>query len=159
MKDRPPCPNPECVEPHVIGNGSNGGKARYVCRGCGRYFGATEGTPMYHLHTPVQDVVHALLVVMRRGSLRAAEDITHHKYETIGIWLRRAAAHAEALTAVLVQELHLTTVEIDEFWSFVRKKTASLGKPMPESDGGASSRIAPVGSLLPRRLEESAMDW
>jgi hypothetical protein len=29
---------------------------------------------------------------------------------------------AEALTAVLVHDLHLTEVEVDEFWSFVRKK-------------------------------------
>jgi hypothetical protein len=61
---------------------------------------------------------------MRRGSLRAAEEITAHKYETIGQWLRRASEHAEALTAILTQDLHLSTVEIDEFWSFVRKKGA-----------------------------------
>jgi hypothetical protein len=62
------------------------------------------------------------LVVLRRGSLRAAEEITGHKYETIGQWLRRAGGHAEALTAVLVQDRHLTEGEVDEFWSFVRKK-------------------------------------
>jgi len=26
------------------------------------------------------------------------------------------------LTTILTQDLHLSTVEIDEFWSFVRKK-------------------------------------
>ena len=77
---------------------------------------------MYHLHTPVPEVAQALLVVMRRGSLRAAEDITGHSVEAISLWLRRAAQHADAWTAVLVHDLHLTTVEIDEFWSFVRKK-------------------------------------
>jgi hypothetical protein len=62
------------------------------------------------------------LIVMRRGSLRAAEEITGHKYETIGHWVRWAAQHAEAWRAVLVQELHLSTVEIDECWSFVRRR-------------------------------------
>jgi hypothetical protein len=69
---------------------------------------------MYRLHTPAAEVAQALLIVMRRGSLRAAEEITGHKYETIGVWLRRACEHAEALTAVLTQDLHLSTVEIDE---------------------------------------------
>ena len=78
---------------------------------------------MYRLHTSASEVAHALLIVMRRGSLRAAEEITGHKYETIGQWLRRASEHAEALTAILTRDLHLSTVEIDEFWSFVRKKT------------------------------------
>ena len=30
----------------------------------------------------------------------AAEEITGHKYETIGEWLRRASEHAEALTSI-----------------------------------------------------------
>jgi len=55
------------------------------------FFGETEGTPMYRLHMPVAEVAQALLVVMRRGNLRAAEEITGHKYETIGQWLRRAS--------------------------------------------------------------------
>jgi hypothetical protein len=77
-----------------------------------------------HLKTPVEEVARTLLVVMRRGSLRAAEDVTGHKYETIGQWLRRAGRHAETVTAALVHGLHLSEVEVDEFWSFVRKKGA-----------------------------------
>jgi hypothetical protein len=80
---------------------------------------------MYRLRTPPQEVGRALLVVMRRGSLRAAEEITGHKYETIGRWLRLAAEHAEALTEVLVHDLELSALEIDEFWSFVRRRSAT----------------------------------
>ncbi len=46
---------------------------------------------MYRLHTPVAEVAQALLIVMRWGSLRAAEEIAGHKDETIGEWLRRAS--------------------------------------------------------------------
>ena len=46
---------------------------------------------MYRLHTSAAEVAQALLGVMRRGSLRAAEEITGHTYETIGAWLRRAS--------------------------------------------------------------------
>ena len=83
----PACPNPACEQPHVIRNGSSNGRRRYHCRGCDRFFGETAGTPMYRLHTPAAEVAQALLVVMRRGSLRAAEEITGHKYVAI---LRRA---------------------------------------------------------------------
>jgi hypothetical protein len=111
---------------------------------------------MYRLHTPAAEVAQALLIVMRRGSLRAAEEITGHKYETIGQWLRRAGEHADALTAILTQDLHLSTVEIDEFWSFVRKKTGSLTRPMPENVGDALSKIAPAASSPPVLLDASA---
>ena len=92
---------------------------------------------MYGLKTPVGDVAQALLVVMRRGSLRAAEEITGHKYETISMWLKRAAEHAEALTEVLASDLHLSQVEIDEFWSFVHKKKGSVNSLTRESAGAA----------------------
>jgi transposase-like protein len=122
---KPPGPNPECSAPHVVRNGTLGGRQRYHCKGCGAWFGETHGTPMYRLHTSPDEVGRALLVVMRRGSLRAAEEITGHKYETIGRWLRLAAEHAEALTEVLVHDLELSTLEVDEFWSFVRRRSAT----------------------------------
>jgi transposase-like protein len=82
----PLCPNPNCRESHVVRNGSHRGRQRYHCRACKTYFGETEGTPMYGLKTPAAEVAQALLVVMRRGSLRAAEEITGHTYETISVW-------------------------------------------------------------------------
>ena len=122
---RRPCPNPACAAPHVVRNGTLNGRQRYHCRGCGAWFGETHGTPLYRLHTPPEEIARALLVALRRGSLRAAEEVTGHKYETISHWLQLAAAHAEALTDVLVHDLHLSTLEVDEFWSFVRRRRAT----------------------------------
>ena len=67
---------------------------------------------------------------MRRGSLRAAEEITGHNDETISHWLRLAARHAEALTPVLVHDLRLSTLAVDEFWSVVRSRTAPGHRPL-----------------------------
>src|SRR5437763_16200236 len=133
----PSCPNPKCRESQVVRNGSHRGRQRYHCRACQTYFGETRGTPMYGLKTAAAEVAQALLVVMRRGSLRAAEEITGHKYETISVWLKRAATHAEALTSVLASDLHLSQVEIDEFWSFVQKKRGQLTSRTKENAGAA----------------------
>ena len=106
----------------------------------GAWYGETHGTPMYRLRTPPEEVGRVLLVVMRRGSLRAAEEITGHKYETIGRWLRLAAEHAEALTEVLVHDLELSALEVDEFWSFVRRRSAtSRRKTRP--DGASAGAV------------------
>lgn len=138
----PPCPNPNCRESHVVRNGSHRGRQRYCCRTCKTYFGETQGTPMYGLKTEASEVAQALLIVMRRGSLRAAEEITGHKYETISVWLKRAASHAAAITEVLAHDLHLSQVEIDEFWSFVQKKRAQLSSRTRGSDGASGARPA-----------------
>ncbi len=122
---RRPCPNPACATPHVVRNGSIKGRQRYHCRGCGAWFGETHGTPLYRLRPPPEEIARALLVALRRGSLRAAEEITGHKCETISHWLQLAAEHAEALTGVLVHDLRLSTLEIDELWSFVNRRRAT----------------------------------
>jgi transposase-like protein len=137
QKSLPSCPNPSCAQAQVVRNGSLRGRQRYLCKTCHTFFGETQGTPMYGLKTPAAEVAQALLIVMRRGSLRAAEEITGHKYETIGVWLKRAAAHAEALTAVLASDLHLSAVEIDEFWSFVGKKKSATSSRTKGSVGDA----------------------
>src|SRR5947199_875735 len=144
QRSQPPCPNPTCSESHVVRNGSHRGRQRYCCRTCKTYFGDTHGTPMYGLKTSAAEVAQALLIVMRRGSLRAAEEITGHKYETISVWLKRAASHAAAITEVLANDLHLSQVEIDEFWSFVQKKREQLSRRPKESVGAAWSKTATV---------------
>jgi len=133
--DNPSCPR--CGATHVILNGHKDGRQRWVCRECGRSFGPTFGTAMYRLRTPATEVARSLLVVMRRGSLCAAEEITGHKYETIGRWLRAAAQQAEVITEVLVRDLHLTEVEVDAFWSFVKKSVQMLERGRARRQGWA----------------------
>ena len=153
-KQSEPCPH--CGGTSVWSNGSSRNHRRWKCADCRKSFGTTIGTPMYRLRTPPEEIAKALLVVMRRGSLRAAEEITGHKYETVGDWLLTAGAHAEVLTRVLVKELELDEVEVDAFWSFVGNAIAALrrgqvrhrGWAVPSSVGqreGAGSRSAARG--------------
>jgi transposase-like protein len=124
VQDSEPCRH--CGGTSVRRNGLNRGKQRWACRDCEKTFGATLGTALYGVHTPVQEIARTLLIVMRRGSLRAAEEISGHKWETIKGWLLRASAHAEALSETLVKDLELDEVEVDAFWSFVGNAIQAL---------------------------------
>ncbi len=133
---------PRCGHTATVRKGHSEGRQRWSCGGCQRSFGATPHTPLYRLRTPVAEVAQALVVVLRRGSLAAAEEVTGHKYETIGRWLRQAAAHAAVLTDVLAHDLHLTEVEVDEFWSFVHHKGGRRMRPTSQSMPAASAGAA-----------------
>ena len=61
----PPCPNPDCRASHVVRNGSHRGRQRYCCQSCKTYFGETQGTPMYNLKTPTQEVAHAMVHALK----------------------------------------------------------------------------------------------
>jgi transposase-like protein len=123
-KQSDPCPH--CGSTSVWSNGSSRERRRWKCGDCRKSFGTTIGTPMYRLRTPAGEIGKALLVVMRRGSLRGAEEITGHKGETVGDWLLLAGKHAEALTEALVKDLELDEVEVDAFWSFVGNAVRAL---------------------------------
>ena len=42
--------------------------------------------------------------------------------DTVCRWLEKASQHVEAVSRYLMVNLHFEEVQLDEFWSFVRKK-------------------------------------
>jgi len=42
--------------------------------------------------------------------------------DTVSAWLYRASQHVEAVSRYLMVNLHFEAVQLDEFWSFVKKK-------------------------------------
>src|SRR5713226_4182991 len=119
----PPCAR--CAAAETVSKGREKGRQRWRCLACGRSFADTLGTPLYRLKTDVAEIVRALQVVLHRGSLRAAEEQTGHNYETIATWIRRIGEHTDAVTDLLVRDVHLSEVELDELWSFVGQKGGS----------------------------------
>lgn len=113
---------PRCGETACVRYGTRKGAQRWRCPSCRRTWNDLLGTPLFHLHTPLPEIVRTIRIVMARGSLRAAEELTGHNYDTIAVWIRRLGEHAEAVSDVLVRDLDLSEVEVDEFWSFVGKK-------------------------------------
>ncbi len=113
---------PRCGGTACVRYGTRKGAQRWRCPRCRRTWNGLLGTPLFHLHTPLSEIVRTFRIVMARGSLRAAEEPTGHNHDTIAIWIKRLGEHAAAVTEVLVRDLALSEVEVDEFWSFVGKK-------------------------------------
>jgi hypothetical protein len=102
---------------------------------------------MYRLRTPAEEIARTLLIVLRRGSLSATEEITGHKQETISKWLRLAGEHAEALTHALVHDLKVEEAEVDAFWSFVGNAVRALQTGQVRHKQWASRQsLAPAGA-------------
>jgi transposase-like protein len=130
--DRIACPNKRCRHFGLLGQGNLKGNGRYhtqsgwvrkfVCHSCDGVFCDRTGTAFYDLRTPEDRVLLALQLVLRGMSLRAVAGALEAKLDTVRFWLTQAAAHAEEVNAALLKQVHVERVELDELWTFVRKK-------------------------------------
>ena len=136
------CPHEACSSygvfgPHpehdIVGNGtyttSHGEKRQlYLCNVCKRSFSETAGTPFSGLKTPMRTVCIALNELAEGLGVRAVARIHGVEPDTVLDWLRKAGQHCEAVSAYMMQELELSQVQLDELWTFVRKKEKMLSE-------------------------------
>jgi len=54
--------------------------------------------------------------------LRATARVKGIKTDRLSAWLREAAAHAQQVEQVLLQDYELSASQIDALWTFVRRK-------------------------------------
>ena len=123
--------NKPCTE-SIVSNGTystrSGRVRKYICRACGAVFCEREGTAFYDIRSPEDKVVLALKLILHGLSLRGVSSVLGVKLDTLRLWLARSAQHAHQVNELLVKEIKVNRVELDELWSFVRKKTSAPGR-------------------------------
>jgi len=98
----------------------------YRCNVCGQPFSETAGTPFADLKTPVQTVCTALQELAEGLGVRAVARLRGVQPDTVLEWLKKAGQHCQLLSEYMMRELHVTQVQLDELWTFVRKKERML---------------------------------
>lgn len=98
-------------------------KGQVYCNVCGNRWVLTKGTMFFGLRTPIDKVVNVLLCLTRGMGLNNTCRQEKVTADSILSWISKAAQHANEFTQYMQQEMHLEQVQIDEFWSFIRKKT------------------------------------
>lgn len=126
------CPNDSCSDigktgrGNVIGNGTyqtKSGKVRkYICKSCGKVFCDRTNTAFFDLRTKDEKILIALRMIIKGISIRSSAEILGVKRDTVRGWLSKAAEHSEEVNKVLLKDLNLSRVELDELWTFVKKK-------------------------------------
>jgi IS1 family transposase len=95
---------------------------------CGQPFSETAGTPFFGLKTPLKTVCLALNELVEGLGVRAVARIHHVEPDTVLDWLRKAGKHCQQVSEYMMQELELSQVQLDELWTFVRKKERKLSE-------------------------------
>lgn len=116
---------------HIVGNGTyrtvHGEKRQLLlCRVCNHSFSETAGTVLFGLKHPTHTVCVALQELAEGLGVRAVARIHGVEPDTVLDWLRKAGQHSERLSEYLMRDLAIDQVQLDELWTFVRKKERML---------------------------------
>lgn len=136
------CPNVDCpkygqTEDHrIIQFGkSRQGKQRYRCQCCGETFNENYGTLFYRKRTPEKDIMETLALLAEGNRVSSLSRTKGFKEDTMVGWLREAGAHAEAVSAALLDDYAVGPSQIDGLWSYVGHKGAKNNRPETETEG------------------------
>lgn len=138
-----PCPNPDCSHYRLMHRGNMSAVSPYItqsgkrrifrCSKCERPFSETRDTVFFDLRTPEEKVIMALKMLLVKVALGDIGFVLGVTEETVLEWLRRAAQKAHEINAHLLRDLPVTQVQLDEMWSFIRRKHAQQVGPDGES--------------------------
>jgi transposase-like protein len=128
------CPYDECsnygkvgVDNQIIASGCYGKHQTQLlkCKVCRRTFSARRGTPLFELKTDEKTFYDVIACLAEGNGIRATGRIKNIDKDTVASWLKKASQHVEAVSRYLMVNLHFEAVQLDEFWSFVKKKKRS----------------------------------
>jgi hypothetical protein len=124
------CDNPNCTCFEQIGLGNictlSQKNNQVYCNKCKNRWVLSKNTFFYDLRTDDKVILRVLTDLSEGKSHRAIYRTDKVSLETQKRWIERAAEHVAPISAYLEREMHLTRVQIDEFWSFIYKKKGSL---------------------------------
>lgn len=106
---------PRCGSISVIENGRKSGRQRYFCKDCGKTFGDTHGTMLYHSKLSLDKWKDLLHMTMYNQSLRTIRDDLHISIGTA--WYNRHKACELLLQLECTQDSFPSITEGDEYYT------------------------------------------
>lgn len=137
--DQQICLNENCLDyrkkntGHITKKGFNEkGNQMYKCKTCGVRFPESKGTVFYNRHLTEEQIILICKLLVEKNGIRAIERIMDIHRDTISNLIDDLAKHAREVTDFLITNVGLSHIEVDEMWSFVKKKKRKLTKEMLE---------------------------
>ena len=130
LKSNQYCDNPECESCNKVGidniRTNSRLKGQVYCNICNNRWVVTKGTIFFGLRTPMDKVIKVLLCLCRGMGLNNTCRQEKVTADSVLSWISKASGHVNEFTEYMQQEMNLEQVQIDEFWSFIRKKRKTL---------------------------------
>ena len=127
------CRNPNCVsygratsQASLRPFGNHRRAPRLQCSQCGRLVWARSGTAYAGIRTPEATYRLGAKLLAEGLAIRATGRILEVDKDTVCQWVPRLGQHCLRVMAFFFRNLHITECQLDELWTFVRKKEGHL---------------------------------
>lgn len=141
------CPNEQCKDYGLRRQGNIAVRGKYgkdksrdllYCRTCGKRFAATQASALFGLHLPPETIRQIIHHAAEGVGVRATARLLELDKDTVNRVILRAGEHCTQVLSGLLTSLELTETQLDELWTFVKKRkvlaasktsNASTGEP------------------------------
>jgi transposase-like protein len=142
------CQNKNCLYylkergKNIVMRGKNtAGHQRYFCFNCNHYLVETKGTPLYQKKLSERKIKAICKELVEKKGIRAVERTLNVHRDTISKLLSDLADHALSMTNYMVHDLNLSTYEVDELLTFIKKTKKNLSPSAISSLNQAKQRL------------------
>jgi hypothetical protein len=127
LKSHQYCDKENCEKYEVVGGDNLRIKTRkngqIYCNSCkSAPFSVRRGTMLYCLHTDINIVIDCLLRLSGGVGSNELSRQTGITTDSLRNWTVLASLQMEQFSSYMQANMHLEQVQIDEFWSYVKKK-------------------------------------
>ena len=145
------CPNERCKDYGLRSQGNIAVRGKYgkdksrdllYCRTCGKRFASTQASALFGLHLPPEKIRQIIHHAAEGVGVRATARLLELDKDTVNRVILRAGEHCANVLSGLLTSLELTEVQLDELWTFVKKRKvlAAPKTSKASTDGHGSGR-------------------
>ena len=102
--------------------GSGETKQMLKCKVCGERFSETHSTIFAGIHYSDATIISIIRCIAEGNGIRATSRILNLSKDRVNHIVLIAGRYSEMILSNLLHSLHLNECQLDELWSFVRKK-------------------------------------
>ena len=116
--------------------GKDRDKDLLYCRTCGKRFASTRATAFFGLHLSDEKIAQIIHHAAEGVGVRATARLLDINKDTVNRVILRAGEHCEIVLSNLLRSLKLNEAQLDELWTFVKKRNLLTKKKLVENGSG-----------------------
>ncbi len=141
------CPNPKCKDNGVRGHGNITTSTRYGknrthllrCKTCNKRFSENRNTIFMHSNYNRETIQRIILAVAECNSIRGTARILSLDKDGVNRVVLKAGEHCKEILEDLIRDLCLNECQLDELWTFVKKRKLFAAKTSKETMAATGS--------------------